>query len=51
VTLEETQLVVSALGGLRSEEPRQALLTLVAVAHSRQLRDVEDAVKRALAQP
>ena len=48
VTLDEAQIVVTALAGLRGEEPRIALLASVAAAHARLLTDVEKAIRQEL---
>jgi hypothetical protein len=50
VELAEAQLLLTALGGLRAEDPRAALLTLVALCHGRrELEQLERVFRRALA--
>jgi hypothetical protein len=48
VDIGEAQLLVTALGGLRSEDRRASLLALVALSRQHRLKDVEAAFRRAL---
>jgi hypothetical protein len=49
VDIDEAQLLVTALGGLRAEDPRAALLTLVALCHGRgELEQLERVFRDAL---
>jgi hypothetical protein len=48
VDVDEAALLVTALSGLRREDPRASVLTLVAICHGRGLEQVEAAFNRGL---
>jgi hypothetical protein len=49
VDIDEAQLLVTALGGLRASNPRASLLALVALCHGPGREPIEDVFRRALA--
>jgi hypothetical protein len=50
VDIDEAQLLVTALGGLRASDPRASLLALVAICRRRrELEQLERVFRRALA--